>query len=40
MRPRLWRLLREFQWDRMDRVYGEIIGQAGLPAARLSVVPV
>ena len=40
MRPRLWRLLREFQWDRMDRVYAGCIEQTGAPAARLSVVPV
>ncbi len=40
MRPRLWRLLREFHWDRMDRVYTEFLDQTGLPAARaLAAVP-
>ncbi len=39
MRPRLWRLLREFQWDRMDRVYAELLDQARQAARKLAVVP-
>ncbi len=39
MRPRLWRLLREFNWDRMDRVYAEVLDEPALLPARLSVVP-
>jgi polysaccharide deacetylase family protein (PEP-CTERM system associated) len=32
MRPRLRRLLREFTWDRMDRVYAATLGSAAVPA--------
>lgn len=33
MRPRLRRLLREFAWDRMDRVYAAILGTEDAPAS-------
>lgn len=32
MHPRLERLLREFAWDRMDRVYADLLGGAVAPA--------
>jgi polysaccharide deacetylase family protein (PEP-CTERM system associated) len=38
MRPRLRRLLGEFTWDRMDRVYAAILGSEGAPAPPPRVV--
>ncbi len=33
MGPRLRRLLRDFAWDRMDRVYADLLGSEATPAA-------